>query len=773
MTESDIAQSKGWQRLMREAVTALQRHRGVVLLGSSGSGRTSLVERGLLPHLRSEGLQDAPVFICPAPIRPGSEPVSALASLLLPDTDLSSAVDRIRGEPAWLVAQLESRQQRVVLTVDDLDEVFSLADSAESDAFIAAILALHAGGHYLIIVVQSEYIGRLVRSAKISHLIGECAVTTAFDASELRQVIEAPARRIGLFFESGVIDRLVRSTQGDPAALAMLQFSLWRLWQRRRRNWITIAAYLQIGGGRLALERAAEEAYGKLQPNEQQLARRIFLGTIRPRLAGFSTGTISVKDLEVEGCDPDATTAVIDHFVNAGLLKRMTPGDRVALAHEAVVTNWLRLNEWLDVKRAKQLNRLLLHSTVSKWQTQNKDRSLLWPRRQLSEASSFQDLSRIEVEFLAASRRNATLRRFLMLAGLAVVLSLLLLVIVQEGRAKRAEEAAREARAALALASGSAEKGTRLFNEGDATASALWLADAFDRTESALKKMTEKGATPSPEEVQLRNVRLERLAMALQQVPTLAAQVVDPQSTGYALRPDGRQAITTNGKEVKLWNLDEETCETINGPGAEGAAFSLDGRFFALMYRGKQESGRKWGVQLWSVEPRAKLDHGWLETDGPPVAVYFDPQARYVAALTAELTGASKHIRPMAYIWTLDGSLLWKREEEITVNHLAFSLDGRLVALSLGALGGASGSVAIRHLDDLKREPLVIRLPASARYSDFGPDGTRIVPRAAIAKIARVSRRYGIQQMASRSPARFHICAGSFWSDSIPPARAS
>ena len=98
-----------------------------------------------------------------------------------------------------------------------------------------------------------------------------------FTNRELRQVIEEPARRVGLVFDPGVVDRLLADVQGDPAVAPLLQFSLLQLWDNRTGNRITSQTYEHFRGGRFALERAAERAFQHFDKDSQDIARRLFL----------------------------------------------------------------------------------------------------------------------------------------------------------------------------------------------------------------------------------------------------------------------------------------------------------------------------------------------------------------------------------------------------------------------------------------------------------------------------------------------------------------
>ncbi|MGG6269087.1 hypothetical protein ACQ4M3_25445 [Leptolyngbya sp. AN03gr2] len=109
-------------------------------------------------------------------------------------------------------------------------------------------------------------------------------------ASNLREAIEKPADLVGLKFEEGIIDALIQDTLYEPDGASLLQFILFRLWERRDRNKITWENYRQVGRGRQALIQAADQLIEELSSEEQDILKRIMLN-----LAQFGKGPNLVK----------------------------------------------------------------------------------------------------------------------------------------------------------------------------------------------------------------------------------------------------------------------------------------------------------------------------------------------------------------------------------------------------------------------------------------------------------------------------------------------
>src|SRR5213075_1186563 len=98
----------------------IRRHAMVTVVGSSGSGKSSLIAAGVIPRL------DDQVVIC---VRPGSRPLDVLARRL--DTDLGAYTREItESRPETLGLELERWRREhgrgVVIWVDQAEELLTL-----------------------------------------------------------------------------------------------------------------------------------------------------------------------------------------------------------------------------------------------------------------------------------------------------------------------------------------------------------------------------------------------------------------------------------------------------------------------------------------------------------------------------------------------------------------------------------------------------------------------------------------------------------------------
>lgn len=423
----------GRDRLIQQLLDHLRRKHLLILVGASGSGKSSVVRAGLIPALAGGALANSEDWLILPPLLPGSEPLRNLARLALgqlavrPERvgDLERRrAQMLRRDPKHLAAMVAViSPQPTVLVVDQFEEVFTLCrDEGERRAFVLNLLHLVRPGspHRLILTMRSNFVDNAAKIEELqSAFEGARVDVQALTKSELRAAIEEPAQWAGLKLDAEIVDELVGELVGEPSGLPLLQFTLLRLWQARRRNRVKFADYRQLGGGRLALARAADAFYAGLSLEEQKTVERILLRMTRPGDRFYDPGQglneglevtsnrILEQDLYLIGEDRGRIAAVLAKLAAAGLVRR-TPGPtaadaQVEVAHEALVRNWPTLNEWLDRDREAQRERLRFADTARRWEAGGLSDDLLLRGEEFQRASTILDLSELERAFLERS----------------------------------------------------------------------------------------------------------------------------------------------------------------------------------------------------------------------------------------------------------------------------------------------------------------------------------------------------------------------------------
>ncbi len=448
----------GRERLVAELVARLVGSTFLAVVGPSGSGKSSAVRAGLMPALSSGVLPGSERWM-QVVMRPGEHPMAELERALAviePAASGDAGIGPLDG-----AASAVPKEGRLVLLVDQFEEAFTACrDDEERAAFVRE---LTAGDERTIVVlaVRADYYGDCAAYPELADRLGASHVLVGpMQPDELRRAIELPARRVGLRVEPELVDGLVADVVGEPGALPLLSTTLLELWQRREGRTLTMAAYRRIGGVRGSVARLAEDAFGRLSPEQQILARAILL-----RLAGAGEGEAVVRrrvPLTEFDADRNADAAAVLATLTDARLLTADEGS-VEVAHEALLREWPRLRAWLeDDVQGRQLHRQLME-IARQWEDGGRDRADLYRGARLASAldwtaghaaelnereRAFLEESRGDAERQALRARKTNRRLRTLLAGVAIFLAVALVAgsvaLVQRSHARNEARLAAE-----------------------------------------------------------------------------------------------------------------------------------------------------------------------------------------------------------------------------------------------------------------------------------------------------------------------------------------
>ncbi len=405
----------GRRREQRAVLERMRSESFLLITGDSGVGKSSLCLAGLLPAVTEGGLEDGRRWRS-VRLVPGRRPLVALATALAPvlDTEEEPLAEALRAEPTSLVRRLRVKlgaQEGLLVYVDQLEELVTLAPPAEAEAAGQALGALAEGasGVRLLATGRSDFLTRLSAVPGLGAEVPRALyLLRALSPEETREAVTGPARVKGVRFESdALVDALVNSTlSAAEGGLPVLQFALAELWEARdaAAGVMTQAVLDSLGGVEGALARHADAAVARLLPDQRVAARGVLLRLIT------ADGTRARKtDRELVG-DDARYRAALEALVQARLLvaREAQEGTSYELAHEALLSGWGTLARWLTEASERREVQARLEAAAAHWEKLGFPSEALWGPRQLEEAQVLDtgELTRRERDFLKASRRT-------------------------------------------------------------------------------------------------------------------------------------------------------------------------------------------------------------------------------------------------------------------------------------------------------------------------------------------------------------------------------
>lgn len=508
--ETDEFWFHGRERLTASLATRLrERLRGsspMLVVGASGAGKSSLLNAGLIPELRdgrfAPGCGDWPCF----PMTPGTFPLRELAVRLamLAELPTSVVLENIETDPGWtplivrqaLLTRDERRRRgvqagagagigahdlkgisgsrRLILIIDQFEEVFTQCEGQERIKFIEAICAMASGSvadpppALVVICLRAGFVEECTAHPPLEPALQDQFIVGPMRASELTAAIEEPARDAGLTVDGGLAATMLSdlgavtspvtpdSATYDPGALPLLAHALRETWERREHGRMTLSAYHTAGGIKEAIGRKADDVYDSLDDTGKQVARELLGHMISVRADAEDTRRrLSRPALlaELPTAYADRAVQVLDLLEAHRLVT--SDGESVQIAHEALLRHWPRLSGWLAENRAWLRHRQRLTEQAREWDEGSRHPDRLLRGVQLSDITEELTTARsaslgdLETTFLRLSQRRRARAHRTRLEFMSILTAA---VVVASGFAIAAQRSSRAARDQQAIA---------------------------------------------------------------------------------------------------------------------------------------------------------------------------------------------------------------------------------------------------------------------------------------------------------------------------------
>jgi WD40 repeat protein/energy-coupling factor transporter ATP-binding protein EcfA2 len=347
----------GRDELIKDLKKELTKDNFLAVIGTSGSGKSSVVLAGLIPQMKEEEPNLTWAYLTPS-----REPIAQLNRCL-------ERLSKVMNGTA-------------VLVVDQFEEVFTLCENKETRQEFIEKLLKFAHRHKVVITMRADFLGECTFYPDLRKRIEtRQKLVGPMEASELVIAMKMQADSAGLRFEAGLSNAILNEVKGEPGAMPLLQYALQELWKRRHGRWLCDEEYQAIGGVQQAIAKTANDFYHNLPESEQPQLQNIFLRLTRlDETAGSgekrrdTRRRVDLEDLVTSESDLDVTKKLVQQLAGEGARLVVTSRNdttnrlEVEVAHEALIRHWPLLQEWIDQNRNDLQLRESIARAAQDWQ---------------------------------------------------------------------------------------------------------------------------------------------------------------------------------------------------------------------------------------------------------------------------------------------------------------------------------------------------------------------------------------------------------------------
>ncbi len=423
--ETDANFFFGREKDIRKIGNKLNDNSFILVIGASGSGKSSVVRAGLIQkQLRQEEKDN---WIILPIIEPGNKPLQRLNDACYELQKNFQKTDRIYNliddfkqtqlpiieDFKTILEELQKSQKNqktYLLVIDQFEEVFTLNVSKDEvqkrDCFLELVTSVSKykdSPLKVVVTMRDDFFPNCLNHTTLNNLnISDFIHITPLVGQGLRDAIEKPAARQGYPIEQALLDHLERDVINEPGSLPLLEFTLQQLWQEKDKaeHLIPLSAYShqddkalaigetkKISGLKKFVNIHADKVYeysdfdqekpeSKRPNKEREWIRLVFLRLVRTGRENTDTRerrplSHLLKIVSDQGDDCNELQQVIESLIRGRLLvSNQSNNDQreIDLAHEALIDGWQQFVKWRD--QAREFRRLAqrLEDARQEWQ---------------------------------------------------------------------------------------------------------------------------------------------------------------------------------------------------------------------------------------------------------------------------------------------------------------------------------------------------------------------------------------------------------------------
>lgn len=406
----------GRDKLITRLFEAVNRSSLSLVLGASGSGKSSVVRAGLIPELKksleSQTFYD---FI----FTPNQDPFDSLYRCLLSEEKdysfskaeaeiaLGAKVDTL----TQAISTLKKHEERWLIFVDQFEELFTICDDSDKRKnFIEGLVQVVKSENSsvkIVLAMRSDFLEQFSYYPNLGAIANQNNIhlVTEMYPDELRQAIEQPAAGHGVVFEEGLVKQIIEDVEGQKGYLPLLQYTLNLLWESECQTLgadgrshiedriLNKRSYADLEGVRGALQKRVNEIYQNLNQDEQEATKQIFVKLVNIVDSDSGSKTVSrraYRDEFVSESDERIATKQIlektlNRFIDEKLLvsssEYLSPekllitnkntqktSATIEIAHEILLSSWDSLKRWIEEEKEAIILKNWLIGETRRWQ---------------------------------------------------------------------------------------------------------------------------------------------------------------------------------------------------------------------------------------------------------------------------------------------------------------------------------------------------------------------------------------------------------------------
>ena len=375
----------GRQDQISDLLQILKNNKLLMILGSSSSGKSSLVKAGLLPALEKGYMGKVGTLWKMIQLSPGSDPFQSLAECFCQQMDLEESKQTIamqlkegaRSIQKLLEQKPLRKRERLLIVIDQFEEIFRYRQIKHNEASAFVTMLLEAQQHpdiYVVITMRSDFLGEATTFRGFPETLNRgIYLIPRMTREQLSEAISLPARLFNGEVEGALVNRLLNESENSPDQLPLLQHTLMQLWLVSEDNKLTLANYKNLNGLKGALDAQLEGIYKNLKAEQQYICESLFRALTERGVDGkiVRRPIIASEILDIARCNIKDLEKVISHFQGEGKhflvtstidLKKKTILD---ISHESLIRQWKRLKHWIkeETEKVKEYRQLVDRTT--------------------------------------------------------------------------------------------------------------------------------------------------------------------------------------------------------------------------------------------------------------------------------------------------------------------------------------------------------------------------------------------------------------------------